>query len=222
MNSHLSFNQLIKFITAAILSSIALIAQGHNDSLTSKSKLKDASIHLGAIYTQAVSEYFIGGNYNLNFYLTSKYALGLSMTHSTKKISQNFGFLIEEPIIYYYEFGIINHYDFFNTDKLKVGVNLNNGVVISELGDEAKQVDYLTSGGKYKKRALEVSKNTFYLLEPGIDALWLIYKIPTLGGVYLNPKIKYRMVLGKANHAETKDFSGVYFGLGLTLTDMED
>ncbi|AIL44273.1 hypothetical protein BD94_0498 [Elizabethkingia anophelis NUHP1] len=43
----------------------------------------------------------------------------------------------------FYEIGWVNQYDIIQKDKIRLGVSLNNGVVISRLGDNAEKEKYI-------------------------------------------------------------------------------
>ncbi len=72
-----------------------------------------------------------------------RWATGLSFSLVGRKITDNFTYSIGQPLVDFYEIGWVNQYDIIQKDKIRLGVSLNNGVVISRLGDNAEKEKYI-------------------------------------------------------------------------------
>jgi hypothetical protein len=184
-------------------------------------KYHEASLDLCAFYTPLISTATYGLNFDFKYYPHKKFATGFCSSITSKKIGNTFQYAIGQPILSYYELGWINQYDFLQTDRIRIGVNINNGIAISELGDNDIKVKYWTRYGVSTK-AKEISTNYFYLLQPGIDMSFRLLSNNHNPDLYLTTKAKYRFVFGDSNYGRQSDFTNYYFGLGLSIIGFTD
>ena len=191
-----------------------------NDPLNQKPK-HEASFDFGTFYTSVLNKDLYGYTVDIKYYPFKKLATGLSFSIAQKKIDNSFSYSIGQPIINYYEIGWVNHYDILQNDKIRLGLNLNNGIVISRLGDNDDKDRYWTKYG-YQYRAKEIATNHFYLLEPGIEASFRLFSNNHYPDFYLTTKAKYRFVFGDSNYGQLNDFSNGYFGIGLSIIGFTD
>jgi hypothetical protein len=206
--------KLTTLIAILFVNSMICLAQ-EADSL--KSKLHGGvSMQIGAIYTPLLSQNFYGMSFDIKYYPKKRFATGFEMSISEKKISDTFSYSIQKPILDFIEFGWINQYDILQSKHLRLGINLNNGIAISRLGDNTEKETYYTEYG-YEEIPKKVASNYFYLLEPGVDFSLRLFSIKNGPDFYLTSKAKYRFVFGKTNYGNEKDFINYYFGIGLTL-----
>lgn len=190
------------------------------DSLNQKTK-HEASLDLGAFYTPVLGKNFYGGAIDFKYYPFKRIATGLSFSMTERKIPYTFSYSIGRPQLDYYEIGWINQFDFVQQDKIRIGINLNNGLVISRLGDNAIKEKYRTRYG-YGYRAKEVATNYFYLLQPGLDISFRIFSNKHYPDFYLTTKAKYRFDFGDNKYGQLNDFSNCYFGIGFTIIGFTD
>ena len=190
------------------------------DSLKNKIK-HEASFDFGAFYTPVLSKDLYGGNIDFKYYPYRKFATGLCFSMTEKKITDTFSYSIGQPLLDYYEIGWINQVDLMQRDKIRIGVNLNNGIVISRLGDNSEKEKYWTKYG-YRYRAKEVATNYFYLLQPGLDISLRLFSNHHYPDFYLTTKFKYRFVFEDNKYGQLNDFSNYYFGLGISIIGFTD
>jgi len=191
-----------------------------NDSLQGKTK-HEASLDLCTFYTPVLSNDLFGFNIDFKYYPAKKFATGFNTSMTQKKIGETFSYSIGQSLIDYYEFGWINQYDFLQSDRIRMGLNLNNGVAISRLGDNEIKVKYRTKYG-YQYRAKEVATNYYYLLEPGLDISIRLFSNNHYPDFYLTTKAKYRFVFGDSKYGSMNQFSNYYFAIGLSIIGFTD
>lgn len=199
-------------ITAVALTMFitTLFAQS-KDSIANK-KMQEISFDFCGFYTPILSQSVWGGNLDFKYFLSKKWSLGFSLSTAQKKVSDTFTYSIKEPIIAYYEIGIINQYDLIQTTKTRLGFNVNNGLIISRLGDNAIKEKY---GRGYQ--AKEIATDNFYLLQFGFDFSYRILNGNHNPDLYLTSKAKYRFAFGNAQYANANDFNNVSIAFGLSL-----
>ena len=186
------------------------------DSLKNKTS-KEIAFDVSAILTPVLSKNFYGFNSDIKYSPIKKLATGLYFAYAGKKIADTFTYSISKPLINYYEVGWINQYNFLQTDKVRMNVNLNNGISIARLGDDAIKVKQYTRYG-YTYVAKEIATNFYYLLEPGADFSLKLFSFNHDPNLWLTTKIKYRFLFGDTKYATTKQFSGYLFAIGFSLT----
>jgi hypothetical protein len=215
-------NKIMK--KSIILTSLFLVCTLSNsqiiDSLQQKTK-HEASFDFVAFYSPVLNKDMYGGNIDFKYYPYKKWATGFSFSMTQRKITDTFSYAIERPIIYYYEMGWINQYDLLQNDKIRIGINLNNGLVISRLGDNAVLERYSTKYS-YQYRAREVATNYFYLLQPGLDISYRLFSNKHYTDFYLTTKAKYRFVFGDTKYGQLNDFTNCYFGIGISIIGFTD
>ncbi|MGI8952230.1 MAG: hypothetical protein ACR2FN_11685 [Chitinophagaceae bacterium] len=186
-----------------------------SDTLKTKVS-KDVGIDLYAVQTPLLSKKFYGVNWNIKYFPTERIGTGVYITFSQKKIGDTFTYSIGKPIIYYYEIGWINQYNFLQTDRMRVNINLINGLSVSRLGDNAIKEK------RYKYRPKEVATNYFYLLEPGAGFSFKLISNNQDADLWLTAETNYRFVFGSSKYATTKQFSGYLFGIGISIIGFTD
>lgn len=192
-------------------------AFGQNADSLKKSSKHTFSFDLAAFYTPVLSNDFYGLNMDFKYYLHPRIATGFSTSLTSKKMNTAFQYQIEKPILNYYEFGWINQYEIIQTKNIKVGLNLNNGIVVAELADNAITQKVFT-GRVMVDKAKVVATNYFFLVQPGLDiSIKLFSKKSHSPDIYLTTKAKYRFVFGDGKYGQVNDFSSHYFGMGITM-----
>lgn len=182
-----------------------------NDSVINK-KLQEISFDFCGFSSRVLDKNIWGGNLDFKYYLSKKWALGISFSGAQKSITDTFTFSIKEPKIDYYEIGIINQYEVLQTKKVRVGFDINNGLLIARLGDNAFKERY---GRGYQTK--KIASNTLYMLQAGVNFSYCIINGNHKPDFYLISKLKYRLATGSTQYAQANDFSNVYFGIGVSL-----
>ena len=186
-----------------------------SDSLKNKTP-KESSIDLCGVLTSVLSKKFYGFNLDFKYFPINRLGTGLYFTYAGKKITDTFTYSIGKPLIGYYEVGWINQYNFLQTDKVRMDVNLNNGISIARLGDDAIKEKHRSRYG-YTYVPKEVATNYYYLLEPGADFSFKLFSFNHNPDIWVTTKAKYRFLFGDSKYATTKQFSSYLFAIGISL-----
>jgi len=181
----------------------------------------EGTLDVCSFYTPLISTDTYGLNVDFKFYPVKSLATGFCASIANRKIGTAFQYTIGQPIVYYYEFGWINQYDVLQKDRLRIGLNINNGISYSELGDNDVKVKYWTRYGAGEKAKI-ISTNYFYLLEPGLDINVRLFSHKHDPDFYLTLKTKYRFVFGDIKYGQRSDFTNFYFGLGISAIGFFD
>lgn len=169
---------------------------------------KEAEVNLSVTNTQIFSQQFYGINWNIKYFLTNRIGTGVYITVFKKKISDTFTYSIKQPVIYFYELGWTNKYNFLRTNSVQFDICLINALSMSRLGENAIKEKY------HKYMAKEISTNYFYALEPGAG---FAFKLISSEGIWLTAETNYYFVFGVSKYATTKQFSGYSFGIGISV-----
>ena len=177
---------------------------------------KESAVDLCGVLTSVLAKNFCGFNFDLKYFPIKRIGTGLYFTYAKKKINNTFTYTIGKPIIGCYEIGWINQYNFLQTEKVRVAVDLNNGVSIARLGDDAIKEKRRARFG-YTYISKEVATNYYYLLEPGADFSFRLFSFNHSPDIWVTTKTKYRFLFGSSQYGTTKQFSGYLFGIGISL-----
>lgn len=184
---------------------------------TKNTTTKEISFDVSAVLTSVLSNKFYGFNSEIKYFPINRFGTGVYFTYAGKNITDTFTYSITKPLINYYEIGWINQYHFLQTNKVRMNVNLNNGIAIARLGDDAIKEKRRTRYG-YTYVSKEVATNIFYLLEPGADFSLKLFSLNHDPNIWLTTKFKYRFLFGESKYATIKQFSGYLFAIGISLT----
>lgn len=163
-----------------------------------------------------------GIDVDLLYFPNTKWGTGLEMEIGfTQPIQKGYGYLVGQPETQFLAISWGNRYDFYQTKNFRLGANLNTGLGMIGLYDKSQLVTYETtttdSYGNTTKSSRQgakpIAKNRLFMIEPGLNAS---LKLFPKGNLYLNSKLQYRLTSGSAKFGDATNFSGVYFGLGLT------
>jgi hypothetical protein len=207
------------FILTCILFTSTFATGQIADSL--KSKINPEGISdLCAIYTPLLSNNFYGFNIDIIGYRTKKWGTGIYFTYFRKKISDTFSYSIGRPIVDFYEVGFINQYDFLKTYRIRIDVNLINGLAVSRLGDNAIKVSHWWwwkfPFQYYTSR--KIATNYYYLFEPGLDISLHLFSDKQGTNFYLTTKAKYRFLFGDCKYGTMNQFSNYLMAVGVSIT----
>ena len=184
-----------------------------SDTIKQKNEM---SFDFTGFTTPLLTKTFLGGSIDIKYYPTKKWATGLDFSGAQKIINNTYNYAMGTPIINYYEIGWVNQYDFVQTDKLRLGASLNNGIAISVLGDNDDRVRrYGRYGNVYVPR--KIATNNLYIIEPGFSASYRLYSNNHYPDFYLTTQAKYRFAIGGTKYADLSDFNGSYIGLGISI-----
>lgn len=95
-------------------------------------KEHEVAVDIGAFYSPIMHKDFIGLNFDIKYYWSKRFSTGGSISYSTKRTSENFGYVDSLPRLDYTSSGWINEVSVVKTEGFKLNITLNNA--ISQLG----------------------------------------------------------------------------------------
>lgn len=176
----------------------------------------ESNFDLCGVLTSISSKKFYGFSLDLKYFPIKRVGTGLYFTYAKNKITDTFTYTIAKPVIGYYEIAWTNQYTFLQTEKVRMDVNLNNGISIARLGDDAIKEKRRARFG-YSYTSKEVATNYYYLLEPGGDFSIKLFSFNHSPDIWVTTKAKYRFLFGNSKYGTTKQFSDYLFGIGISL-----
>lgn len=127
---------------------------------------------LGGAFAPVLSYNFFGVSVDVKYYPKSRFATGINFSSLGKNISESFSYDVKKPYFTYTVIGWINQYDLFQKERIRVNLNINNGLAVSQLADnDVKETySYWTGWGVfYGESPKKVAASYYYILEPGFD-----------------------------------------------------
>jgi len=178
-------------------------------------KEHEFAVDIGAFYSPVMNKDFIGFNFDVKYYWSKRFSTGGTISYSTKRTSDNFGYVDSLPRLDYTSSGWINEVSVVKTERFKLNITLNNAFAQLELVDRSirKRSSYNTSSIFFSSYPKTIASNFYYIAEPGLDMSIAIDKSRSF---YLTLKSKYRFAFGKTNFGPNKALSTYYLGLCLT------
>ncbi len=97
---------------------------------------------LGGAFAPVLSYNFFGVSVDVKYYPKPRFATGINVSWLGKNISETFSYDIEKPYLNYTVIGWINQYDLFQKERIRVNLNINNGLAVSQLADNDVKETY--------------------------------------------------------------------------------
>ena len=175
-----------------------------------------ASIGVYVAATPFFTELSFGGGTDLRVRYTNALSAGLSFTITGKKVRPDFGYLIGESKLLYYEFSLYNELDIYKRGGFEFSAGLNTGLSVFQLSDNSIKEPYYwydEYGNQFQgERALTIANNYFFRLAPYIALRYdLAYRVA------LEAKAGYNFHIGGAKFGHTKDFNNFQLQIGARI-----
>jgi hypothetical protein len=177
---------------------------------------RELSFDFFALNSNILNHKMWGGGIEIKAYLQRKWATGFTLSGSGKSTSDSFGFPIRKPVFHYYEAGWINQFDLIQQKNFRLGINLTNGLAITDLRDKAEKEKVRTRYG-YRDAPKKISASYYYLLQPGLDLSYKIISNRHYPDFFFTGKMRYSAGFGKTNFGDHQNFSATWFAVGLSL-----
>ncbi len=199
---------------------ISVVSYGEDAEKYINDAKSEFVFELGGAFGPVLSYNFFGLSVDVKYYPKSRFATGINFSWLGKNISETFSYDVKKPYLNYSVIGLINQYDLFQKERIRLNLNVNNGLAISQLADNdiKEPYSYWTEWGLiHSESPKKVASSYHYILEPGLDLSIRIFSKNSLPDIYLTSKAKYRFVFGDSKFGETGQFSNYYFGFGVSF-----
>lgn len=202
------------YLLLFVLLSFHLFSQTKRKSHSSFYKEHEVAADIGAFYSPIMNKDFIGFNFDVKYYWSKRFSTGGSICYSTKRTSDNFGYVDSLPRLDYTSYGWINEASVVKTQRFKLNITLNNAFSFLDLVDRGVQVKSLNSSSIFfSSHPKSIITNYYYIIEPGLDILLGLDKDRTF---YFTLKSKYRFAFGDTKFGPNNALSTYYIGMCLT------
>ena len=202
------------FITALFfLCFFSTTAQQNSSSSIPKNQV---AVDLLTFHSPILNRNFFGFSMDAKYYVEPKWGTGFSFSASNKRISTDFSLGAADPDVSYLSIGWLNQYDLIQSERVRVGINLNNGLAIVRLRDRSETEVYWDEFG-YNEIPVSRGSNTLYIIEPGITASFRMFTPKNFGDVFFTTQAKYRQAIGNTKFGKTDDYTNYYIGVGVSF-----
>lgn len=199
--------------TLFILCFFSATAQQKSNVSDSKNQV---AIDLLTFHSPILNRNFFGFSMDAKYYVEPKWGTGFSFSAATKRISTDFALGAADPDVSYFSFGWLNQYDLIQSERVRVGINLNNGLAIVRLRDRSETEVYWDEFG-YNEIPVSRGSNTLYIIEPGITASFRMFTPKNFGAIFFTTQAKYRQAIGNTKFGKTDDFTNYFLGVGVSF-----
>ena len=202
------------FITALFFLCFFSASAQENDTLFHQKK--EIAFDLLAFHSPILNRNFFGFSMDAKYYVKPKWGTGFNFAAATKWISTDFSLGAAEPDVSFLTIGWLNQYDLIQSERVRVGINLNNGLAIIRLRDRSETEVYWDEFG-YTEVPVSRASNTLYIIEPGITASFRLFSPKNFTGVFLTTQAKYRQAIGNTKFGRTADYTNYFVGVGVSF-----
>ncbi len=169
-----------------------------------------------AFHSPILNRNFFGFSMDAKYYVAPKWGTGFNFTAATKRITTDFSLVAAEPDVAYLSIGWLNQYDLIQSESVRVGINLNNGVAIARLRDRSETEVYWDEFG-YTEVPVSRGTTALYIIEPGITASFRMFSPKNFADIFLTTQAKYRQAIGNPKFGKTDDYTNYFLGVGVSF-----
>jgi hypothetical protein len=197
----------------SFLFSLSALSQQNNNS----KRNDNIAVDLLMFQSPVINRNFYGFSADFKYYLKDKWGTGLNFAIANKRINLDYSYDLVEPDITYLSVGWLNQYDIVQNEKVRVGVNLNNGIAFFNLRDRTQTELVWDEFEGHTEVPIVQARNVFYVIEPGITASFLLFTPKNFSPIYLTTQAKYRQAIGNPKFAQANDYSNYFLGVGISI-----
>jgi hypothetical protein len=183
---------------------------------TINSQKKEIAFDLLAFHSPILNRNFFGFSMDAKYYVAPKWGTGFNFAAATKRISTDFSLGAAEPDVSFLTIGWLNQYDLIQSERVRVGINLNNGLAIVRLRDRS-EVDIFWDEFGYTEVPVSRGTTALYIIEPGITASFRMFSPKDFADIFLTTQAKYRQAIGNPKFGQTDDYTNYFLGVGVSF-----
>lgn len=183
------------------------------------------AFYFGAELQPTIYKYQPAAHINVRSYLNDRLSLGGTLSFTSKKYSENFGYPADRTRSNHIILNVLAQNDFINTEKVVLSTYLSTGLYFFSLvnpDEKTTETAYNDVDGIWLESEYDVpkklSRDIFYNVQGGLD---FSIKLATITedkiGIYLTSRAAYQFVFGKGDFINGKQFTKPVFSLGVTF-----
>jgi len=173
-------------------------------------------IGLHFLHTPLMKQQAFGIAFDLTARYTQNLAAGLSLSFASRKIVADFGYMLGEPLLNYFDISLFNEFRFVQWHGLDLGLRLNTGYSTFRLCDNSVKETYTwydEFGNAYEGESpLSVASNSFMRIAPELMVQYHFTR-----GLAAEAGAAYNFFLGSPRFGHNSDFRNYQLRLGLKV-----
>lgn len=189
-----------------------------------QSQQNDLAFTAKATILPVFSNYRLGAEVGLRYYLTDVFSVGNNYVYTNDKFTHGFGYETNNSLVHYLGINVPVQYDVVNKDKFQIGMGIAPGLSFSTLRDknQLKIEEYYnedTGVTTVIKTPVRLNRDAYFLLTPHIDFAVKIANIETKShtSLYVTGNAGYQFAFGAGDFTKPSDFRNYVVSLGFTI-----
>ena len=157
-----------------------------------------------------------GANFDMDFYLSEKFATGFSFEYFGRSVSDTFGFTVGLPRVNYVGLGWNNQLDFWKYNRWRASATFGLFFGGPTLVDRSQKITTQNPDGSKSTQYKTIASNTLFCITPGAEIGYSL--LPNANfDLQLSAKLRYRSAEGKTEFSNLDAFNKWYAGIGITI-----
>jgi len=157
-----------------------------------------------------------GANFDMDFYLTERFATGFSFEYFGRSVADTFGFPIGLPRVNYIGLGWNNQWDFWEANRWRASGTFGLFFGGPTLVDRSQKIITQNPDGSTNTQYQTIASNTLFCITPGVEVGYSL--LPNADfDLQLSAKLRYRSAEGKTEFSNLDAFNKWYAGIGITI-----
>ncbi len=162
-----------------------------------------------------------GANFDVDFYLTEKFATGFSFEYFGRSMADTFGFSVGLPRVNYVGLGWNNQLDFWEYNRWRASATFGLFFGGPTLVDRSQKIITQNPDGSSNSQYKTIASNTLFCITPGVELGYSL--LPNADfDLQLSAKLRYRSAEGKTEFSTLDAFNKWYAGIGITIVGLAE
>jgi hypothetical protein len=157
-----------------------------------------------------------GANFDMDFYLSEKFATGFSFEYLGRSVSDTFGFTVGLPRVNYIGLGWNNQFDFWEHNRWRASGTFGLFFGGPTLVDRSQKIVNQNPDGSSSTQYKTIASNALFCITPGVEMGYSLLPNSNFD-LQLSAKLRYRSAEGKTEFSNLDAFNQWYAGIGITL-----
>jgi hypothetical protein len=162
-----------------------------------------------------------GANFDIDFYLSERFATGFSFEYFGRSVADTFGFPIGLPRVNYVGLGWNNQWDFWEANRWRASATFGLFFGGPTLVDRSQKIITQNPDGSSNSQYKTIASNTLFCITPGVELGYSL--LPNADfDLQLSAKLRYRSAEGKTEFSTLDAFNKWYAGIGITIIGLAE
>lgn len=181
----------------------------------------EVSFDASLFYTSMIDKDFFGLSMDIKVHPNEKWATGLSLSTTSRRINETYSYIINNPDISYTQIGWINQFDIIKEEKFRFAFQFNSALAVLSLR-ERDAVEEIWNEEFVAEYPVILKTNYMFVMEPGVEMAVRVMHKENSPDLYITSKARYRHAIGGSMFGNSEDFSNYFFGIGVSVVGLFD